>query len=1088
MKRGSSSLSYKVVVPIDYKVESKSFNDIKEKKSIGELRNSLSSKLWKPLNSFPLQPKIHTICWNFDDSKIAAGVGINQINIWDLKSNELIKEIFEVNQGISWHHKEDKLIYYSEKGFINVLDLKSDNVNAKSIPFKKNQGEDFAVDWHPKKELFAHIGSGNKISICDFNNTINQFFQEEKCLDVKFNFKGNKLASKGQKSIRVWDYEKEIQIFSYEVSSDDIKGEVTCFSWSKDENTIYFLSSQMIRIFDVEQDVEITHFSSFFSEFISFDCNPYSEKLVAVGEKDKSINIWDISDSVEIFEYSCPEKVFNIKWSHSGSLIALADPTGINIFEWNIDFASKSAMKIDIGVKKIFRASFNPDGSKLLICSESSIAIWDFFMESKEEIQMESDDYDSINDIRWNQNGNKIVFLSEEFVYLWDSDTKILKSHEFENENENSIRIARFGCSDNLIAMAGNKIIEIRDYLQNFKIVQTISAHSRNITDLRWNENGTKLLSTSRDKFIKIWETSAWKENLKILKHNNFVNCAIWNKNEEYIISAGADLYLRIFNSEDGNEVRSIFTNEENVRSLTLFRGEFIATLNPIDSSIKIWDMKTGVQLKSKKLNHGKIFTIDGNNQGNKIAVATSNGTIIYGHENIWEDFEEHKFLYFLFDYLPKCKELNLNSKSLITKIVNYYFLHKVSAFHILIENKQFDEFNELISFCLKNEIVCRRFYDSYQKPIFRLMNSTQEDDNNVETKNPFTPTPLISIDLFIDFVIKSNPELGCLFYVEHQSLIKYTINNSEKLCELLESRFKKVENNIFDAKWSDDRKQSSSLMIRCNEIRKSILLPENNGTNKQQMPKKAYFSGTEIYERKESSQRPIFKMMDIPIFLLSYDFIKVCCESKYFEEICKSRVIISLVDVLWVNHIRQKFITKNITYFLYFFLLIGNSVIVSPFYIRDKENKSEGNFWLPFLILSILLAIILVIMCKIEIDEWRQNRKYYFNSVWNYADHLNILFSFLSFLFNIVVLSGATQQFGLLRVLQSISFFFSMIRMFDFFRAFKSTCFLIEMILQVIADMKVFLFLMTILVTAFTLSSKKNFCKNLIFYLKFYC
>ena len=1072
MRQINSSFSYKVV-PKEYKCEeSPSFIDVNENKTIEELRTSLSNKLWKLSNSFDIKPKIQTICWNFDDSKIAAGIGSDQINIWDLKSNTLIKEISEVNQGIAWHPNEDKLIYYAINEFINVLDLKSDNVNAKTIPFKKNAGEDFFVDWHPKKQLFVHSGSGNKINICDFDNTIDQISQEEKCLDVKFNIKGNKLASIGLRSVCAWDYETKIQIFKYE----DKKSQISCFSWSKDENKIYFISSQMIRIFDIEQDLEIAYLSSIFSEFISFDCSLHDENLIAVIDQDKTFNIWDISASIEIFEWKNTKNFFNIKWSHSGSLIALADSNGIEIFEWNIDFDSKSAKRLDIGENKIFRAVFGPDGNKLLICSESSIIVWDLFCNSKEEINLNSDDYDSITDIRWNKNGNKIIFLAEEYekIYLWDYDRKtLLKAHEFDDGNENSFRIARFGFDENLIALAGNKVIEIRD-LQEFKVIQIIQAHSRNITDLRWNEMGTELLSTSRDKSIKIWDTNNWEEKLKILGHFNFVNCAMWDKNEEYIISAGADQYLRIFNSEDGNEIRSILTKEQNIRSLTLFRGEFIATLNPANSSIKIWDIKTGIQLKSKTLKHGKIFNIDANQQGNKIALATDNGTIIYEHDNIWEDFEEHKFLYFLFEYLSKCKEINLKSKEVITKIVNYYFLHKISAFHLLIEKKKFDEFNDLIYFCLKNGIVCKRFHDSWQKPLFKLMNNASEEEtnNNDNTKNPSTLTPLVSIDLFIEFVISSNPDLGCLFYVEQQSLMRYTIKNSEKLCQLLESRFKKIENSIFDAKWSDDRKQSSSLTIKCNEIRKSILFPEKNAISKHEIQEKVCFSGAEIYERNESSQRPIFKMMDIPVFLLSYEFIKACCGNRYFEEICKSRVIISLIDVLWVNHVRKKFIKKNFIYFLYFFLLIGNSIVVSPYYIRDKENHSNSNFWLPFLILSILLAIILIFMVKIEIDEWRQNKNYYFKSVWNYADHLNIIFSFLSFIFNIVVLSEATRQFGLLRVLQSISFFFSMIRMFDFFRAFKSTCFLIEMILQVIVDMRVFLFLMMLFVTVFSLSS----------------
>lgn len=178
-------------------------------------------------------------------------------------------------------------------------------------------------------------------------------------------------------------------------------------------------------------------------------------------------------------------------------------------------------------------------------------------------------------------------------------------------------------------------------------------------------------------------------------------------------------------------------------------------------------------------------------------------------------------------------------------------------------------------------------------------------------------------------------------------------------------------------------------------------------------------------------------------------------------------------VCLIFYGLIRLSLISKktNLMYFLYFFILIINSIFILPNYIWEMKENNSSNYWIPFLILNIILTLILIRMLYFEILEWRDNKKTYFKSLWNILDNLNIIFSFSCIMLNYCFVGDLTQNSDVLRLMHSIWFFFAMIRIFDFFRAFKSTCFMIEIVIKVVYDMKTFLFLMCLFVSTFSCS-----------------
>ena len=1016
---------------------------------------------------------IESIAWNYNDTKIAVACYGEKIIVLDHEF-KIIDRIDEYKEGkISWHSKKNILAFLGSNNCIKFYEFENKKIN-KQVPFEKGEEakNSFFIDWHPHEDLVAfHAGGQNQIKICNMSKVTLFFGIETDCKDLKWNMTGDKIAYSSANTLVIMNYYDNTFTQYFKITENETKIVINNIIWSSNNNQkICFLSAsgsnQRIKIWNIEEEVEENNFGSIFSNIVSIDWSS-DEKYVATGTIDKTISIWDVKNSVELFSKKIPTEINEknkenilVKWNHSASTLISYTKKKIipNIWREKLNYES---IVIPFN-EKVEKSIWNSNGSRLLVCFNRTFKIWDF--ESHVVQHFRSLDSDIIDTI-WNNTYTELVCFTDEEIYYQDFAKEEPKKIQYDNEN--SIHLLRYNHDCSFIAGAGDKVIEIwpaRFKQDNFNSEFHFQAHSRNIIDVRWNKDGTKLLSASNDETVKLWELDLVlkkeKKILEIKKHGGAVNCVMWDESEDHIISVGKDQYIRIFSSANGKELKLIKTHDENIKYLgwfKIFDENFLIYLHSSESSFHLIDPKTGLQIRNINLkSNGKqdnipIRHFDYNKFNRKTAVSSGNNVLIYDNQEIWKDFEANEYYYFLIEFLPKRLSIKLEYSNLIEKIINNYFFKEApSAFHILCIHKKIDEFDKLIQFCIKQKIFSKRFFDSDEAPLLNLLNSNMPPD---------------SINLFFDFVIQSDVPLGNLFKVTFKELSDYTKKNSFKACQFLESRFKIIENYELDAEWpSDDAKNSTGLT-------KTLNLKDKSDFSQ------AFGDLVDLKTTiNDSSKRPYFKILDIPVVEVSLDYISSFSESSSFDEFCQSSVIISILNLLWYKGVLTEFYKKNILYFVYFLILILNSIIVLPGFLSEIERAEDnnGDYRIAFLSLSVELVCLLRIMFARDIIEWIRLKNAYFRSFWNYIDFANIFFSLGCVVFNIIVLSGNTDELGLLRIFHSLCFFFSMVRIFDFFRAFRETCFLIQIVLQVVYDMRIFFILMMIFVSTFSLSSTK--------------
>jgi platelet-activating factor acetylhydrolase IB subunit alpha len=102
---------------------------------------------------------------------------------------------------------------------------------------------------------------------------------------------------------------------------------------------------------------------------------------------------------------------------------------------------------------------------------------------------------------------------------------------------------------------------------------------------------GNFLASGSRDKTIKIWETSTGRCILTLIGHDNWVRGVDFHPSGKFLISVSDDKTIKVWDLKQGRAVKTIHDAHSHFVSCLDFNLSYLAT-GGVDDVIKIWSCK----------------------------------------------------------------------------------------------------------------------------------------------------------------------------------------------------------------------------------------------------------------------------------------------------------------------------------------------------------------------------------------------------------------------------------------------------------------------------------------------------------------
>jgi len=408
--------------------------------------------------------------------------------------------------------------------------------------------------------------------------------------------------------VKIWDAKTGVLVNNLEghkkpVSSVDLNAEIMKIASGSSDCTV--------RIWDMNNNTCDYVLEGHTMDVTAVSFSPDGARL-ASASLDNTVKIWDVKTGKKIKEYIIEhERIENVKWRPDGKQIAAA--ASDKVYLWEIDKPSGELI-IEDTYNYINRIAYSPDSLRLALGNfNNTISVWD------------------------TGNGEKIFSIDKDIfpktpvcAVQFSSDGKYIVSasgDSFSDHKDNSIKIWD--------AESGN-------------LLTSMKGHDDNVNALAFSKDGRRVVSSSIDSTIRIWElvkdekTGELKgvESVKMIGFTNGEWIVITPEGY-YNASPRGDQYLnvRIDNNVYGiDQYRHIFYRPDIVtvalwgnaayQKLVKEAGDNIMNVMPAPK-ISIEPMRDSQTIKTPQIS--LTVTINDNNLEIKNVWVTVNGRLTAG-------------------------------------------------------------------------------------------------------------------------------------------------------------------------------------------------------------------------------------------------------------------------------------------------------------------------------------------------------------------------------------------------------------------------------------------------------------------------
>jgi WD40 repeat protein len=169
--------------------------------------------------------------------------------------------------------------------------------------------------------------------------------------------------------------------------------------------------------------------------------------------------------------------------------------------------------------------------------------------------------------------------------------------------------------------------------------------HSSRISSVSWNYDGTKIVSGSWDKTLKIWDTCIGELLHTLEGHSNWVTSVSWNHDGSKIVSGSFDETIKIWDASSGELLTTLEGHSNGILSVSWNHEGSKIVSGSWDKTIKIWDADNGALLNTLEGHSREVTSVSWNPDGTKIVSGSVDSTIKIwnaGNGELLNTFEGH--------------------------------------------------------------------------------------------------------------------------------------------------------------------------------------------------------------------------------------------------------------------------------------------------------------------------------------------------------------------------------------------------------------------------------------------------------------
>ncbi|ETO08786.1 hypothetical protein RFI_28600 [Reticulomyxa filosa] len=188
----------------------------------------------------------------------------------------------------------------------------------------------------------------------------------------------------------------------------------------------------------------------------------------------------------------------------------------------------------------------------------------------------------------WINDFNKLVFNYSKYFRL----LKVLKGHK---SGINSVRLSANGCK--VISSSNDNTVRIWNVASG-KQIQIFEGHTNWTRVAEFSPDEQVVISGSADETIRLWDAESGKQMIQLEGHSNWIWGISISSDGKNIVSCSTDETIRLWSVNSEKEIKTFAGHSAGVLSVQFSLDNQMIVSASVDTTIALWDVKSGKRLK----------------------------------------------------------------------------------------------------------------------------------------------------------------------------------------------------------------------------------------------------------------------------------------------------------------------------------------------------------------------------------------------------------------------------------------------------------------------------------------------------------
>ncbi|GAC1593425.1 MAG: hypothetical protein NVS3B19_15600 [Ginsengibacter sp.] len=394
-----------------------------------------------------------------------------------------------------------------------------------------------------------------------------------------------------------------------------------------------------VKIWDGLTGTLLMNFKNFPDYLFTAHFSPDSKRMVTAGFHSTS-KVWDVYTGALLLDLH--EEASKAQFSPKGDGIVTFSFLKDTVKFWN---SSTGKLLEQVGVSG--NLQFSPDGRKVVKYTNNSVTIKDALTgESLLLKNLPTNGMIGDEDVEFSPDGQKIIIAPGDDISGMTEDEifKLKKKYcsaKVFNTTNGKLLLTLKGHSDHintaLFSPNGQKIVTSSDD-ETVKIWDSKSGdlitnfHIDGVSYAVFSPDNQSIITCSKDGSSRVWNASTKQLMLELTGHSNHINNAEFSPDDTKIVTGSDDGKVNVWGATEGRILLNFKGHSEQINSVTYSHNGKKFVTSSGDGTAKIWDAQKGNMLLSLNSFSDEVFSAHFSPDDKRIITASNN----YYSTKIW--------------------------------------------------------------------------------------------------------------------------------------------------------------------------------------------------------------------------------------------------------------------------------------------------------------------------------------------------------------------------------------------------------------------------------------------------------------------